>query len=74
METVPKMISTKDLSYLEDLFSWSFTSVKVAKHFSKEVKDQEIQDAILQFEGIQKNICLTVLNILKGEFHEPNNQ
>ena len=28
METVPNIISTKDLSYLSDMFNWNFTAFK----------------------------------------------
>ena len=40
MNTVPNIISTKDLSYLEDMFNWHFNASKKAHHFSEEVQDE----------------------------------
>ena len=70
MNNVPNMISTKDLSYLEDIFNWNVTASKKAFHFSKEVKDSEIHTIIESCATLHSNICKDVLQILKGGFYE----
>lgn len=47
MNTVPAMISTKDLSYLEDMLNWSLNLCKKAKNYSEEVTDQGLKDTLL---------------------------
>ena len=42
MKQVPNIISTKDLSYLEDMFNWHFTIAKKAATYSEEVQEQTI--------------------------------
>ena len=44
MQTVPTMISTKDLSYIEDMANWTYTLSKKANHFANEVNDQALKD------------------------------
>ena len=42
MKSVPNIISTKDLSYLEDILNWNFILIKKINHFLDEVKDEDI--------------------------------
>ena len=42
MKQIPNIISTKDLSYLEDMFNWHFTICKKAYMYSEEVEDEII--------------------------------
>lgn len=65
MEKVPTMISTKDLAYLSDIFEWNFTACKKACHFSKEVKDEELKDKLMQVSNMHKEICEKIVNILE---------
>lgn len=43
MEQVPAIISTKDLSYLSDIFQWNFIAAKKLLYFNNEVTDDEIK-------------------------------
>ena len=70
MDNVPNIISTKDLSYLEDIFSWNVTASKKALHFSKEVQDSEIRTILENCANVHANICKEVLQILKGGSYE----
>ena len=65
MEQVPNMISTKDLSYLSDIFEWNFTASKKACHFAKEVTDTEISETLIQVSNMHKAICETITKILE---------
>ena len=44
MQTVPEMISTKDLSYIEDMANWVYTLSKKANHYANEVSDPALKD------------------------------
>ena len=46
MDKVPNMISTKDLSYLSDIFEWHFVTSKKCAHYEKEATDEEIKQAL----------------------------
>lgn len=42
MKNVPNIISTKDLSYLEDMLNWNFILLKKLNHYINETKDEDI--------------------------------
>ncbi len=65
MEKVPVMISTKDLSYLEDMFQWNFIVCKKAKNFSEYVLDEEIKKELEKVFKMHESICRDILKILK---------
>lgn len=67
MENVPVMISTKDLSYIEDIFNWNFTTAKVVNCFSQKVQDEQIKNFFNALYEGHKNICQTLINILNTE-------
>lgn len=57
MEQVPTIISTKDLSYLSDMFEWNFVAAKKALHYSNEIKDEALQKETMNvYEMHQKNL------------------
>ena len=65
MNTVPEMISTKDLAYLADMFEWNFTLFKKANHFYNEIQDEEIKQMIQKAANLHQTICETITQILK---------
>lgn len=67
MDTVPKMISTKDLAYLSDIFEWNFTAYKELKHFEKEVENEKVKELINGLSEMHYQHLELVLSILKGE-------
>ena len=66
MNEVPVMISTKDLSYLEDMFDWNFIIAKLANKFSKEVFNEEIRNFMDETYLIHKSICNELIDILNN--------
>ena len=42
MKNVPNIISTKDLSYMEDMLNWNFILIKKLNHYKEETKDEDI--------------------------------
>ena len=64
MEKVPKMISTKDISYISDMFNWNFNAFKLINDFKEKVSDEEIKDLIERVCKTHKENLSAVLNIL----------
>ena len=67
MEQVPVMISTKDLAYLTDIFSWNYNASKVAHNYFSITNNQELKDVFHDVFSIHKEICEDVLDILEYE-------
>lgn len=70
MQNVPNIISTKDLSYICDMFNWNFTTAKKALNYSNNVTDNEIKKELLNIFDMHKQICNSLLNILNGGENE----
>lgn len=70
MQNVPNIISTKDLSYICDMFNWNFTTSKKALNYSNNVTDNEIKEELLNIFDMHKQICNGLLNILSGGENE----
>lgn len=65
MNNVPAMISTKDLSYICDMFNWNFVAAKKALKFSKEVTDNEVKNELINIYEMHKKIASNLLEILQ---------
>ncbi len=65
MQNVPEMISTKDLSYLEDMFQWNFNACKKSLHYYNEINNEEIKQELNNIYEMHKNICEQIINILR---------
>ena len=39
MKTVPNIISTKDLSYIEDMLNWKFILIKKMNNYMNDIQD-----------------------------------
>ncbi|MDD2469705.1 MAG: spore coat protein [Bacilli bacterium] len=65
MNTVPEMISTKDLDYIKDMLNWNFIAAKKANHYLEYIEDQEVAAIISQINEMHiqhYNILLDILN------------
>ncbi len=65
---VPNIISTKDLSYLEDIFEWNFNACKQVNSIKKDIKEIDILNMLDQVCNTHKNICTEITNILGGNY------
>ncbi len=65
MNTVPLMISTKDLAYISDMFDWNFIASKKARHFANEITDPEIKELIERVSTMHAEHCRKLINILR---------
>ena len=63
-ETIPAVISCKDLDYLSDIYNWNFNACKLANHFVKLVEDEEIKEMLDKIASMHQEHAKAVLNIL----------
>lgn len=64
-ESVPAMITGKDLDYLSDIYNWNFNACKLANHFIEKVQDEDIKELLQNVAETHKEHCKAVLNILR---------
>jgi uncharacterized protein YktB (UPF0637 family) len=67
MDTIPQIISTKDLAYLSDMFEWNYNAFKQINHFIDEVKDDEIKELLERFRNMHEDHMHYIISILKKE-------
>lgn len=70
MDTVPQIISTKDLAYLSDMFEWNYNAFKQINHFINEVSDEEIKELLERFRNMHEDHLHFIIAILKKEEQE----
>ena len=70
MDTVPQMISTKDLAYISDMFEWNYNAYKKINHFIGEVKSEEIKEILESASCMHYNHLQYLISILNGEKYE----
>lgn len=63
---VPKIISTKDLDYLSDIFNWNYGAYKKTVASAKAVNEEEIKEIFQKASNIFINHLRTILEILEG--------
>lgn len=70
-ESVPNIVGTKDLSYLEDMFKWNYELYKQSINYESKVKDKNAKQLIQKIKKVSDNNMKTILSIIKeGKVHE----
>ncbi len=64
--TVPNMISCKDLDYLSDMFNWNYGAYKSSSNAINSVGDSEIKDMLSKASNVFQGNISRILNILNG--------
>lgn len=65
MEQVPAIISTKDLSYLSDMFEWNFIASKKALHYINQVQDEELKKELDKIYRMHEKHLKKILELLQ---------
>ena len=68
--TVPNIISSKDLDYLSDMFSWNYGAYKSSLNASNSVTDQELSNLLIKASNIFHSNMSKVLNMIIGGNNE----
>ncbi len=66
MNSVPNIISGKDLDYLSDMFSWNYGAYKCTKNAYESATDMEIKEMLNNASNLFYNNMNKVLDILKS--------
>ena len=66
MNNVPNMISTKDASYLKDMFNWNIIALKKFNVYN----DKEITNIVKKLITMHEANCEEILNILGSDINE----
>ena len=64
MEQVPAIISTKDLSYLGDMFEWNFVAAKKSLHYSNMITNEELKKELDKIYKMHEKHLKKILEIL----------
>lgn len=70
MDTIPQIISTKDLAYLSDMFNWNYNAFKQINHYINEVRDNEIKELLIGISNMHLENLNFIISILKKEEYE----
>ena len=66
MKKVPKMISTKDLSYISDMFNWHLIAAKKLELYTSLIEDDECLKKIEKLGSMHCNACKTLCKLLES--------
>lgn len=56
MNSVPNIISTKDLSYIEDMLNWNFVLIKKINNYIVLTKDEDVEKLLIKSnKQLEKN-------------------
>ncbi len=67
MNKTPNMVSTKDLSYLSDMFNWNLIIINKLKLYINEVTDEDMKTIFSSLIDMHTNHANTIIAILKEE-------
>ena len=65
MNSVPYIISTKDLSYIHDMLNKNITTIKTYNHYLTKVSEPNVIKQIKKLITMHKSHYRLLLNILK---------
>lgn len=65
MKSVPNIISTKDLSYLEDMLNWNFILIKKINNYINDVNDNSVKRILTKTKNSLLNDYKTILENIK---------
>ena len=67
---VPKIITGKDLDYLQDMFNWNFLAYKNTLDAACSVDDNKIKRHLLEISDVFYNELVNILNVLERGLYE----
>ncbi len=66
MKKVPKMLSTKDVSYIKDIFNWNIIAKDKINYYLKEIEDSQMQELFSTIANMHYEICESLVSILES--------
>ena len=66
MKKVPCMLSTKDSSYINDIFNWNITAYHKTQDYLKKCNDEAVCKELKKISKMHYTNCSELVNFLKG--------
>ena len=70
MKKVPYMLSTKDTSYIEDMFNWNITAYQKCEEYLKKVTNKELQSELKKISKMHYKNCDNLVKYIGGFINE----
>ncbi len=67
MNKVPKMISSKDLSYICDMFNWNMNIIKKLNYYISDITDETIVTKFKSLIDMHTTHVNDLISILEGD-------
>ncbi len=67
MTKVPKMVSTKDLMYISDMFNWHLIAANKYELYLNEIQDAECKKKIKSLVDMHYQICEDLTILIEGD-------
>ena len=65
------MLSTKDVSYIKDIFNWNIVASQKIDYYLSEIENPHIQELFSSISDLHYEICESLISILEsGENHD----
>ena len=65
MKKIPKMISTKDMAYITDIFNWNITAAKKIESYINNCNDEDLVKEFQKTSKIHLKNCDEMISLLE---------
>lgn len=62
--TVPVMLTGKDLDYLSDMFDWNSVACKKAYHYMTELQNEELKQLTEEVRNVHHNNLIKIIDTI----------
>lgn len=66
MKKIPNMISSKDLSYITDMFNWNIIAAKKIQFYLESCEDEDLCKELTKLNKIHLKNCETLTKLLEN--------
>lgn len=65
MKKIPKMISTKDMAYITDIFNWNITAAKKIESYINNCNDEDLVKEFQKTSKMHLKNCDEMISLLE---------
>lgn len=70
MQEIENMITSKDNSYIKDIFNWNYILFKKYNDYLNNIENQQIIKITNELINLHFNNCNLLINLLEGDTNE----
>ena len=70
MQEIENMITSKDNSYIKDIFNWNYILFKKYNDYLNNIENQQILKITNELINLHFNNCNLLINLLEGDTNE----